>query len=55
MSATTLHAFLAAYESAGDGPRAEIAEVIRRLADAAIDSVLRGATAAPREGGEASR
>ena len=36
MSATTLHAFLAAYESAGDGPRAEIAEVIRRLADAAI-------------------
>jgi fructose-1,6-bisphosphatase I len=36
MSATTLHAFLAAYEKAGDGPRAEIAEVVRRLAHAAI-------------------
>jgi hypothetical protein len=32
MSATTLHAFLATYESAGDGPRAAIADVIRRQA-----------------------
>ena len=48
MSATTLHAFLATYESAGDGPRAEIAEVIRRLADAAIgvrDTIGSGAFA----------
>jgi fructose-1,6-bisphosphatase I len=36
MSATTLHAFLAAYERAGDGPRTAIADVIRRLAFAAI-------------------
>jgi fructose-1,6-bisphosphatase I len=36
MSATTLHAFLAAYEGAGDGPRAAVADVIRRLAYAAL-------------------
>ena len=46
MSATTLHAFLAAWEGAGDGPRTAIADVIRRLAYAAIgirDTVGSGA------------
>ena len=36
MSATTLHAFLAAYEALATDPAPEIADVIRRLADAAI-------------------
>jgi fructose-1,6-bisphosphatase I len=48
MGATTLRAFLAAYASAGDGPRAEIAEVVGRLAEAALairDTVGAGAPA----------
>lgn len=46
MPATTLHAFLTAYAGAGDGPRAEVAEVVRRLAKVAAelrDAIASGA------------
>lgn len=36
MNAPTLDAFLASYQRAGNGPRAEVAETVRQLAAAAL-------------------